>query len=68
MGVIYTIAQDGTLKFPALPVSLRVQSIAKLGSNYFLDNAGKLFTVDKEGNVFERWIDYDLKTTKIISL
>jgi hypothetical protein len=68
MGVIYTIAQDGALKVPALPVSLRVQSMAKLGSNYFLDNAGKLFTVDKEGNVFERWIDYDLKTTKIISL
>ncbi len=66
--MIYTVAADGTLKMPALPVSLRVQAISKLGANYFMDGAGKLFTVDKEGNLFERWTNYDLKTTKIISL
>jgi hypothetical protein len=68
MGLIYTIAKDGSLKLPALPVSLRIQAISKLGANYFMDGAGKLFTVDGEGNIYERWINYDLKTIRIISL
>lgn len=67
-GSLYTVAKDGSLKLPALPISLRVQAISRLGANYFMDGAGKLFTVDSEGNVFERWLNYDLKMTRIISL
>lgn len=66
-GVIYTVAADGNLTVPAIPVSLRVQAMSKLGANYFLDGSGKLFTVDNAGKVYERWLTYDLKTTKIIS-
>lgn len=68
-GYFYTVAQDGTLKMPALPISLRVPSIFRLGSNYFIDQAGKLFTVDKDGNVYERPMrDHDFKNAKVISL
>jgi hypothetical protein len=68
MGAMYTVARDGSLKIPGLPISLRIPAMSKLGSNYFMDATGKLFTVDAEGNIFERWINYDLKTTRIISL
>ena len=68
-GYFYSVAQDGTLKMPALPISLRVQSIFRLGSNYFIDQSGKLFVVDKDGNVFERVMrDHDFKNAKVISL
>lgn len=67
-GHLYTISQDGILKLPSLPLTLKVSSISKLGSNYFIDTEGKLFTVDIDGHVWERWIDYDLKTVKVTSL
>lgn len=68
-GYMYTVAQDGTLKMPALPISLRVSSIHKLGSNYFIDLTGKLYVVDRNGNVFERVMrDHDFKNAKVISL
>ncbi len=67
-GHLYTISQDGSLKLPSLPLALKVSSISKLGSNYFIDTEGKLYTVDLDGQVWERWLDYDLKTVKLTSL
>jgi hypothetical protein len=68
MGLLYTVSKDGSLKLPSLPISLRIQAISRFGANYFMDGQGKLYTVDLDGNVFERWVNYDLKTTRIISL
>jgi hypothetical protein len=69
MGTFFTVAENGALVLPALPVSLNVQSIQKLGANYFLDTSSRLYLVDKDGNVLERTISgHDLSKTKIISL
>jgi len=67
-GSIYTVSSAGELKLPSIPMSLRIPAISRLGTNYFMDGAGKLFTVDHLGNVFERWINYDVKSTSILSL
>lgn len=68
MGMFYTVHEDGSLRLPAIPMSLRIQTMTKLGANYFIDSTGKLFTVDKKGDVFERMINHDLKMTKVISI
>jgi hypothetical protein len=47
---------------------LKISAISKLGSNYFIDTNGKLFVVDENGDIFERVLNYDLRTAKIISL
>jgi hypothetical protein len=54
---------------PALPIGLKVNTMTKLGSNYFLDLTGTLYTVDKMGNVYERNVkDQDFRNARIISL
>ncbi len=67
--MFYTIAEDGTLMLPALPLSLKVNTMTKLGSNYFLDLNGTLYTVDKMGNVYEKIMTgLDFRDARVISL
>lgn len=67
-GALYTISENGDLKMPSVPLTLRIPAITRLGANYFMDGDGKLFTVDRSGNVFERTLEYDLRSAKVISL
>jgi hypothetical protein len=54
---------------PTLPTNLKVESIAKLGQNYVIDQDGKLFVVDSLGAIFEREMKaHDLRDAKILSL
>lgn len=64
---LYTISDDGLLILPILPFELKVSDINKLGSNYMIDVEGRVFTADSEGNLFERYIDHDLRNTKVLS-
>jgi hypothetical protein len=66
---IFTVAEDGSIKVPVIPVNLKVTAITKLGSNYFLDLNGRLFVVDHNGDVFERTArDIDFRQARVISL
>jgi hypothetical protein len=66
---LYTVSDDGVLSNPVLPLTLDLNSIVKTGANYMLDSEGRLFLVDKNGNVFERSVNsHDLRNVKVISL
>jgi hypothetical protein len=66
---LYTVSDDGVLSDPVIPLTLDLNSIVKTGANYMLDSEGRLFVVDKNGNVFERSVDsHDLRNVKVISL
>lgn len=53
---------------PILPANINVAELTKFGANYMIDAEGRLFLVDKAGNLVERTIDHDLRNAKVLSL
>ena len=49
-------------------VEFKVADIQKVGANYMIDSEGRIFIVDKVGNIVERTINHDLRNTKILSI
>lgn len=64
----FTVSEEGALTVAALPLNLIIANISKMGSNYVIDSEGRFFAVDNSGLVFERTVNNDLKSTKILSL
>lgn len=67
-GLLHTVSDEGFLVIPSLPKNLVVSDIQKIGSHYMLDKNGNLFCVDKNGDVFERKGQHDLRNVKVLSL
>lgn len=66
---IFTVAANGELMIPALPLGFKMMNITKTGTNYFLDLNGKMFTVTDHGEVYERVVQgLDMRNVRIISL
>lgn len=66
---LFTIAANGDLVLPGFSTTLRLKTITKLGSNFFIDLSGRLWGVDTQGNVFERVMtEYDFRDARVISL
>jgi len=65
--LLYTVSQDGLLILPVLPMKLKIDNLDIFGANYMIDKDGRIFIVDKAGNIFERTIKHDLRNAKIFS-
>lgn len=68
MNKLYTVTAEGVLMMPTVPKEFNLRDIRKLGANYMIDLEGRVFTVDKAGNVNQRFIkDHDMTQVKIQS-
>ncbi|MGE3608768.1 MAG: hypothetical protein AB7I27_04195 [Bacteriovoracaceae bacterium] len=67
--LLYSISEDGLLILPSLPANFKLSNLSKLGSNFMLDNEGRIFVVDSKGNIFEREVkEHNLKNAKVLSI
>ena len=66
---IYTIAENGELVTPALPLTLTVSNIVKNAANYFVDLQGRLFIVNDKGEIYHKTLgEFDFKNIAVTSL
>jgi hypothetical protein len=67
-GLIYTVSEDGLFILPVLPLNFKIFDLKTFGANYMIDSEGRIFIVDKAGNIAERSSTHDLRNAKINSL
>jgi hypothetical protein len=68
-GIIFTVTVNGDLIVPGIPLNFDARRVTRTGSNYFMDVFGRLYVVDRAGNIFEKNLqDHKLKDVSIISL
>lgn len=64
---LYTVSEAGLLMLPILPANIVVADIVKIGANYMIDSSGRIFVVDQNGEMFERTVNHNLSSAKILS-
>lgn len=65
---LFTVAEDGILNRPSLPVSFNAKSVRRAGANYMIDTDGRIFTVSSNGSVAEgNAHKHDLRSIKFLS-
>lgn len=67
-GFINTITLEGELVTPVLPVGFNVKKLVHFGANYVIDSDKKIFTVDGQGNLYQRQVNVDISRPRILSL
>lgn len=65
---LFTVTDEGILIAPVLPANIVISKMVKFGSNYMIDRNGKIFVIDSKGVIYERAINHDLNSVKVLSL